>query len=168
MTDEQSPQASDYLARFGLQREPFAADPDPEFFCADSALTQRLDMLQNLTEFGMLTLLVIGEPGVGKTSVLQQYMKRANSNWRVCHLAADALGNAHDLVRDLAAGFLFPGADLAQLRTQLDEMQCPGTARGTGCGRCRTSAGCRTADLAGTVGRGGRDGKTSAPGVVRH
>ena len=126
MTDEQSPQASDYLARFGLQREPFAADPDPEFFCADSALTQRLDMLQNLTEFGMLTLLVIGEPGVGKTSVLLEYMKRANSNWRVCHLAADALGNAHDLVRDLAAGFLFPGADLAQLRTQLDEMHAQG------------------------------------------
>ena len=126
MTDEQSTQAADYLARFGLQREPFAADPDPEFFCADSALTQRLDMLQNLTEFGMLTLLVIGKPGVGKTSVLQQYLQRANSNWRVCHLAADALGNTHDLVRDMAAGFHFPGADLAQLRTQLDEMHAQG------------------------------------------
>ncbi len=126
MTDEQSPQESDYLARFGLQREPFAAAPDPEFFCADNALTQRLDMLQNLTDFGMLLLLVIGEPGVGKTCVLQQYLQRANSNWQVCHLEADALGNAHDLVEDLAAGFHVPGADLAQLRTQLDEMQAQG------------------------------------------
>ncbi len=126
MTDEQSQQSPDYLARFGLQREPFAAEPDPEFFCADNALTQRLDMLQNLTEFGMLTLLVIGEPGTGKTSVLQQYLRRANSNWRVCHLTADTLGNAHDLARDLAAGFLFPGEDLAQLRTRLDEMHAQG------------------------------------------
>lgn len=126
MTDEQSPPPPDYLARFGLQREPFAAAPDPTFFCADSALTQRLDMLQNLTEFGMLLLLVIGEPGVGKTSVLQQYLQRANSNWQVCHLEADALGNAHDLVEDLAGGFHVPGADLAQLRTQLDQMQAQG------------------------------------------
>jgi DamX protein len=126
MTDEQSPQAADYLARFGLQREPFDAAPDPEFFCADSTLTQRLDMLQNLTEFGMLTLLVIGEPGVGKTSMLQQYLQHASSNWQVCHLEADALGNAHDLVADLAAGFQAPGADLAQLRAQLDGLRAQG------------------------------------------
>lgn len=126
MNDEQSPQAPDYLARFGLQCEPFAAAPDPAFFCADSALTQRLDMLQNLTEFGMLLLLVIGEPGVGKTSVLQQFLQRANSNWQVCHLEADDLGNPHELVEDLASGFQVPGADLAQLRTQLDQLQNQG------------------------------------------
>ncbi len=123
MTEQQSP---DYLTRFGLQREPFDAKPEPVFFCADSALTQRLDMLQNLTEFGMLTLLVVGEPGVGKTSVLQQYLQRANSNWQLCHLETDTLGNAHDLVEDLAAGFQVPGADLAQLRARLDEMKAQG------------------------------------------
>lgn len=125
-SNEQIAQAGDYLARFGLQREPFAAEPDPDFFCADSVLTQRLDMLQNLTEFGMLLLLVIGEAGVGKTSVLQQYLQRANSNWQVCHLEADAFGNAHDLVADLATGFQVPGADLAQLRAHLDQLHAQG------------------------------------------
>ncbi len=123
MTEQQS---LDYLARFGLQREPFDAAPDPAFFCADSVLMQRLDMLQNLTEFGMLTLLVIGAPGVGKTSILQQYLQRANNNWQLCHLETDNLGNAHDLVEDLATGFHVPGADLAQLRSQLDELRAQG------------------------------------------
>ncbi len=126
MTDEQSPQAPGYLAQFGLQRDPFAVAPDPEFFCADSALTQRLDMLQNLTEFGMLTLLVSGAPGMGKTSILQQYLRRAGSNWQVCHLEADQLNNAHDLIEDLANGFHVPGVDLARLRAQLEQLQAQG------------------------------------------
>lgn len=126
MTDHGAQPQANYPERFGLHDEPFAAEPDPAFFCADSTLTQRLDMLCNLTEFGLLLLLVIGEPGVGKTSVLQQFLQRANSNWQICDLSADDLGNAHDLIGDLASGFEVAGADLTQLSAQFDKLRAQG------------------------------------------
>lgn len=126
MTNHEAQPQTDYLERFDLHVEPFAAEPDPAFFCADSTLTQRLDMLRNLTEFGMLLLLVIGEPGMGKTSVLQQFLQRASSNWQVCDLYAADLGNAHDLIDDLASAFEVEGADLTQLRAQLDKLRAQG------------------------------------------
>lgn len=125
-SDPESTTATDYLQRFGLEREPFAAAPDAFFFCADSTLTQRLDMLQNLTEFGMLLLLVIGEPGSGKTSVLRQFLQRASSNWQVCELHADEVTNIHELVEDLASGFQLAATDISQLAAQLDRLRAQG------------------------------------------
>ncbi|MHB8747106.1 MAG: AAA family ATPase [Gammaproteobacteria bacterium] len=115
-----------YLQRFGLEREPFAATPDPLFFCADSMLTQRLDMLQNLTEFGMLLLLVLGESGVGKSSVLQQFLERASSNWQACELHADEVTNVHGLVENLVNGFQLVATDVSQLAAQLDRLRAQG------------------------------------------
>jgi len=115
-----------YLQRFGLEREPFAATPDPLFFCADSMFTQRLDMLQNLTEFGMLLLLVIGESGVGKSSVLQQFLERASSNWQACELHADEVTNVHGLVENLVNGFQLAATDVSQLAAQLDRLRAQG------------------------------------------
>lgn len=117
---------SGYLERFGLAREPFAAAPDPLFFCADATLTQRLDLLQNLTEFGMLLLLVIGEPGSGKTSVLQQFLARAGSNWQTCELPAATVTHVHELVTDLANGFQIAATDTAQLAEQLERLRAQG------------------------------------------
>lgn len=123
--DESAAEAG-YLERFGLEREPFAAAPEPLFFCADGTLTQRLDMLQNLTEFGMLLLLVIGEPGSGKTSVLQQFLARAGSNWQTCELHADTVTNVHELVAELANGFQLAATDNTQLAEQLERLRAQG------------------------------------------
>ena len=75
-----------YLERFGLTRAPFAPTPDNDFFCADSSLAQRLDMLQHLTVFGKQILLLVGERGIGKTTLLNQHLLRAGPNWRVCRI----------------------------------------------------------------------------------
>ena len=63
-----------YLEMLGLDRPPFAPEPDPDFFYRDVELGQRLDMLAHLARYGDLLLMIIGPAGAGKTSLRQQFV----------------------------------------------------------------------------------------------
>lgn len=72
-------------------------------YFSDPALRQRLDLLQHLAEYADLLLLVKGEAGVGKTALLEQLLKRARDNWRVCRIDATPLTTTHQLLVLLGA-----------------------------------------------------------------
>ncbi|WJW75680.1 AAA family ATPase [Thiohalobacter sp. IOR34] len=96
---------SDYLQALGLTRAPFAEGIADSFFYADPVLMQRLDLLQHLTQFGDMLLLVCGGPGSGKSSLLHQFRLRASNSWVICQLEGSGLDSVAALERQLADGF---------------------------------------------------------------
>jgi DamX protein len=108
---------------------PFASDKDDEFFFSTPALTQRLDLIQHLVEFGNQPVLVLGEEGSGKTTLLGQLLPRAGELWRVCHIEAHEALDARTLLEQAMEDYgLYPpetgcvdmAACLNALRIHLD------------------------------------------------
>ena len=93
----QTPQKLDYISRFGLKREPFSDVVDDDFFFSESeegkrtslSRIQRLNLLLHLAPYSDV-LLVTGETGIGKTTLLHQFLARVDPSWRVCALSASS------------------------------------------------------------------------------
>ena len=60
-----------YLARYGLKTAPFSTTHDDRFLYLDAERQQRLHMLQHLTQYSHLLLIVTGEHGVGLEKLRQ-------------------------------------------------------------------------------------------------
>ncbi len=98
--------AGDYLATLGLQQHAYLDPTDTRFFYADPGLTQRLDLLQHLTQFGEMLLGVTGAIGSGKSTLAQQFLLRSNSaSWRSCLLVGPQLQQPTELLASLAEAF---------------------------------------------------------------
>jgi DamX protein len=80
--------APPYLERLGLVRPPFADDADETFYFADPGLTERLDLLQHLSQFSDLLLAVTGERGAGKSTFVGQLLARGGESAHFCAVAA--------------------------------------------------------------------------------
>ena len=117
--DPQVPDDEVTLSSGAVQREPFASMPDKEFFYAEPTRAQRLKLLHHLAPYGEL-LIVTGEAGSGKTSLMEQFVSRAHASWRLCIIAAyGGLSKTHFLDA-LIDGFSIqakqPGNDDEKLR----------------------------------------------------
>lgn len=78
--------APPYLSRYKLRESPFANGA--RFFYADPERAQTLNMLQHLTQYSEELLLVTGPAGSGKSTLLEQYLTRADEDWKVCRVSA--------------------------------------------------------------------------------
>src|SRR3989304_7740700 len=84
-----------HFARFGLNREPFSEAIENDFFYSEAdqserlslSRSQRLNLLLHLAPYSDV-LLVTGEAGVGKTTLLHQFLAKADQAWRVCAVNA--------------------------------------------------------------------------------
>lgn len=94
-----------YLARFGLERDPFTTSPDESFYLLDSDRAQRLNMLYHLTQNSEALLLLTGVEGSGKTSLLQKFLAMGNDTWRYCLIRANTMMNPEQMLRHIAEGF---------------------------------------------------------------
>lgn len=99
-----SPQddSRDWLTTLGLEQDPFAPGYRPEFFYAEPAFLQRLDLLTHLLQFSDSLLVVLGEHGAGKTTLLRELSERAGDNWRICVLRGDEVHSLETALRRLA------------------------------------------------------------------
>jgi len=93
------------LSRLGLMRDPFPDAIDDALFFADAPRTQHLDLLHHLTQHSELLLLVTGERGAGKTSLLRQFVAQANESWRICVVDANPMMYRDQLLRQIYKGF---------------------------------------------------------------
>jgi DamX protein len=100
-TNRQSP---NYLDFYSLDRAPFAEDTDEHFFYASNALTQRLNLLTHLTQFGNSVIIITGPEGSGKTTLLNQFCDHAETGWVLCPCQATQSINLQDLLADRLNG----------------------------------------------------------------
>ena len=121
--------AASYLSSYGLSIPPFATQAEGPFLFLDAERQQYLDMLQHLTQYSDEVLLVCGERGVGKTTICQEFFRRAEEHWRCCHIDGAQGLEADRLFAKLAECYeldltgLAPDQLLAGLQAQLNALQ---------------------------------------------
>ncbi len=98
-------QNNDYLARLGLETDPFPAAEDSSMYYENPDLMQRLDMIQHLIGFSNQMIFITGEKGVGKSSMLDRLEYYAPDHWRICRIQANPMLNTPILLRQLTSGF---------------------------------------------------------------
>lgn len=109
-----------YLANYGLREAPFSSVHQDKFLYLDAERAQRLNLLQHMTQYSNLLLMVQGERGAGKTSLMTRFINNAEPEWRVCQVSANTMMDAEQLMFQAAQGF-----DIEQLpqdAAQLQEM----------------------------------------------
>ncbi|HHJ14051.1 MAG TPA: hypothetical protein ENJ79_06690, partial [Gammaproteobacteria bacterium] len=82
----QDTRTEDYLAAWSLQRDPFDETHEAAFFYAGNALSQRLDLLTHLIQFGESVVVVSGPAGSGKTALLEQFAANIGPKCTLCLL----------------------------------------------------------------------------------
>ena len=93
-----------YLGLYGLMHEPFVGEMSPAFFYLGATREQRLNLLLHLIPLGEI-LLITGVPGIGKTTLLEQFLARGKESWRVCRLDASAGLDSNQLFQQLVQAF---------------------------------------------------------------
>ncbi len=97
-----------YLQRLGLRSPPFPPTHEDRFLYLDNERLQLLNMLQHLIEYSNLLLMVVGERGVGKTSLMQRFIAQARPGWQLCPVKAHTVMDADQLLYAIAQGLGLP------------------------------------------------------------
>jgi len=94
-----------YLAQYGLNEAPFSIQHDDNFLYLDAERHQRLETLKHLTQYSNLLLIVTGERGIGKTSILRRFCSNADESWYLCEVNAHTMMDADTMLTEIAGGF---------------------------------------------------------------
>jgi DamX protein len=82
-----------------------AAQAEREGYLLTAALSQRIDLIRHLIDFSRQIVLVMGDEGSGKTSLLHHLHATAAENWRVAKINADPMCDADAIIKRLSAEF---------------------------------------------------------------
>lgn len=106
-----SPAAPDapYLTWLGLHTAPFLPDPDDAFIYEDAGLGGQLGVLQHLVRFSDALIVVTGERGIGKTTLIRQFLSQ-HQGWQTCFVQAHALLSANEILQQLGCPTLRSGS----------------------------------------------------------
>src|SRR5438445_1013793 len=111
-----------FLNFYRLREQPFGVTPDPRFLYFSPAHREALASLFYGIDAGRGFLALIAEPGMGKTTLLFQLLKRLKGSVRSAFLFQTQC-DSHELLRYLldAWGLDGRGKDLVQMHAQLNE-----------------------------------------------
>ncbi len=111
-----------FLDYYRLREQPFGVTPDPRFLYFSPAHREALASLFYGIDAGRGFLALIAEPGMGKTTLLFQLLKRLKGSVRSAFLFQPQC-DSHELLRYLleAWGLDSRGKDLVQMHAQLNE-----------------------------------------------
>ena len=83
-----------YRSVLGLKRDPFAPEPDAKFYYPFDSFEQRLQLLHYLVQGTDLLVLIIGEAGGGKTTLLHRYLFTSNETWKAARIPTAPAGES--------------------------------------------------------------------------
>src|SRR4029077_12476840 len=112
-----------FLEYYGLIEQPFGVTPDPRFLYLGAKHRQALDALNYGTELNRGFLTLIAKPGMGKTSLLFQYLEGLRDKARTVFLFQTD-SNSTELMRYLLTelGIDGKGMDLPEMRAVLSQV----------------------------------------------
>lgn len=94
-----------YAERYGLSSAPFSSQHEDRFLYLDAERLQRLNMLEHLTRYSELLLIISGPPGIGKTALRQRFCAELDEDIVACQVEANPMMNADQLLQAVARGF---------------------------------------------------------------
>lgn len=111
-----------YEAFYGLNGKPFQLNPDPSFFFASKGHNSAYSFLKYGVYQGEGFIVITGEIGAGKTTVLRALLEEIDERKVVAAQLVSTQLEADDLVRSVAVAFGLPvkGLDKAQLLSTLE------------------------------------------------
>ena len=111
-----------FLDHFALSEQPFGVTPDPRFLYLGPKHRQALTALTYGTELKRGFLTLIAQPGMGKTSLLFQFLEGLRDKARTAFLFQTD-GDSRDLMRHLLADLDLDseGKDLPEMRLILNQ-----------------------------------------------
>jgi TonB family protein len=114
-----------FLKHFGFREQPFAVTPDPSYLFFSEVHRAALESLVNSIECNLGFSVLIGAPGMGKTSLLLRLLTQYRTTARTAFVFQTQC-KPHDLLRHLAYEFEIPlpndDNDEVLLHRQLKEM----------------------------------------------
>jgi general secretion pathway protein A len=112
-----------FLEHYGLTEQPFGVTPDPRFLYLGAQYREALAALDYGTKNNRGFLALIAKPGMGKTSLLFQYLESLRENARTVFLF-QTQGDSRDLMRYLLAdlGVDGTGKDLPEMHSILNQV----------------------------------------------
>src|SRR5271166_5796139 len=108
---------------YGIIEQPFGVTPDPRFLYLGAKHRQALDVLSYGTELNRGFITLIAKPGMGKTSLLFQYLEGLRDKSRTVYLFQTDCDST-ELMRYLLAelGVVGKGMDLQEMRAVLGKI----------------------------------------------
>ncbi|HKT10600.1 MAG TPA: AAA family ATPase [Terriglobia bacterium] len=112
-----------FLRYFGLSEQPFGMTPDPRYLYMSSSHREALASLIYGIETGRGFVSLIAEPGMGKTTLLFQFMEQFRDSARTVFLF-QTQGSTREFLSNLIAdlGLVPDDRDLSALQRQLNEV----------------------------------------------
>lgn len=112
--------AARFIEHYGLFEQPFGVTPDPRFLYLGQKHREALAALEYGTETERGFLALIAKPGMGKTSLLFQYLERLRGRARTAYVFQTD-GDSRDLMRTFLGdlGIETAGKDLHEMRVAL-------------------------------------------------
>ena len=112
-----------FLRYFGLSEQPFGMTPDPRYLYMSGSHREALASLIYGIETGRGFVGLIAEPGMGKTTLLFQFMEQFRDSARTVFLF-QTQGNTREFLSNLIAdlGLVPDDRDLSALQRQLNEV----------------------------------------------
>ncbi|MDH5324088.1 MAG: AAA family ATPase [Gammaproteobacteria bacterium] len=96
-----------YLAHYAMTRAPFSTKHEADMIYPEPSRTQRLDILMHLTQYSNEMLLVTGPEGIGKTTLMHQFLDKAHDSWKICSVDAYPMMDNDRMIQHIARGFGF-------------------------------------------------------------
>jgi septal ring-binding cell division protein DamX/type II secretory pathway predicted ATPase ExeA len=93
----------DYLGYFQLEADPFSATES--FYFESRSQSKTLDRLSHLCRFGDMIMLIVGKPGMGKTTLKRAICARLDAGVSISQVDATLMMSEENLLREVASGF---------------------------------------------------------------
>lgn len=90
-----------YLNYYGIKADPFAAD----ILLVTPELEKLLRLLSHLVNYGKKLIVLTGEKGAGKTTILEEFLRRQSGNERLCRISALKLDTPNQVLREISKAF---------------------------------------------------------------